>query len=619
MKSAVKAVALFTLFGAMLVHAQSVPLQFQHVIIVIQENRTPDNLFAGVLPQNGWQGPWFENGVDLAIAPTAPQDQGGQPGQQWCLGACFDPGHGNSSWRRQHTNGLPIQIKDPGHCGSTSSITKCNNQPVCGFWGSTWQGCTGQGTPLTLPAWPEESYVGYTLDMNGTQHVLDPYVQIATQYGFGNYFYQTNQGPSQPAHYFLFGGTAAPTGVVGQNNYYNYFQAGNDGSGCEEAATHTTPMINPDGNLKDRYYNNNQPVNINPCFEHQTMADLLMSAGLTWKYYINGNGIWDAPLSIQHICLAPGTPIGNPCNSTYFANVQKTKYFFADFPMGPGLLTAPTGTCSLPNVAWIIPDGKNSDHPNINGGSSTSKEGGPNWVASIVNAVANTGCYDMVNGQKVSYQDDTVIFVLWDDWGGWYDHVQDVVSGVPFREPYEDNYLQEGVNGNPPTCIPSYIYNGTQYWGCGYTYGFRVPFLVVSAYTPAGTVSGGCTQNADCWPPYGDGSQNAAPHQHDFGSILAFIEYNFNLGVGCINSPEDVRYPYNSCPYNIGQGGIPFADYWAPEVQSGYVPLGDFFPAQASLGLAPITLVNNSFDLNYFANFDGPFEDPDDDMIDPQN
>lgn len=56
-----------------------------------------------------------------------------------------------------------------------------------------------------------------------------------------------------------------------------------------------------------------------------------------------------------------------------------------------------------------------------------------------------------------------------------------------------------------------------------------------------------------------------------------------------------------------------------PEVQNGYAPLGDFFPAQASLGLVPITLVNNSFDLSYFANFDGPFEDPDDDMIDPQD
>ena len=286
----------FVLLGAVLAQAQSVPGQFQHVIIVIQENRTPDNLFAGIPPQNGWQGTWFENGVDLAIAPTAPQNKGGQPGQPWCLGTCFGPGHGNSSWQTQHTNGLPIQTKDSSKCGSTSSITYCNNQPVCGVWtGTDWAGCSGHGTPLPLPKWPEESYVSYTLDMTGTQHLLDPYVQIATQYGFGNYFYQTNQGPSQPAHDFLFGGTAAPTGVVGQDNYYNYFQADNDGSGCEEAASHTTTLINPDGNVKDPYYNNNQKVRLNPCFEHRTMADLLMSAGLTWKYYINGpNGIWDA-------------------------------------------------------------------------------------------------------------------------------------------------------------------------------------------------------------------------------------------------------------------------------------------------------------------------------------
>jgi len=252
-------------------------------------------------------------------------------------------------------------------------------------------------------------------------------------------------------------------------------------------------------------------------------------------------------------------------------------------------------------VAWIIPNGKNSDHPGLSGNStsSTDKEGGPNWVASIVNAVGQATCVEP-NGQSPWF--DTVIFVVWDDWGGWYDHIP---SG------YLDNFLVNGVNtGQCPFGYDS----GTQFWGCGYTYGFRVPFLVVSAYTPAGTVSGFCTQNVDC-VGNGTGAQNNAPHRHDFGSILAFIEYNFSLGVGCINNPTDTHGA--QCPINNGQGGIPFADYWAPEVHAGYNPLGDFFPTHAALGFAPITLVNNSFTLDYFRNFNGPFEDPDDDMVDP--
>ncbi len=173
---------LFTLFGATLAHAQPVPGQFQHVILVIQENRTPDNLFGGVPGPSGV--PPFEAGVDLKQAPDA---------TQWCLGACFDPNHGNPAWKGQYNGG---QYNPHGNsvtvasCATATSATKCNGQPVCQYG---TQNCGG----LELPQFPQDTYVSYTYDMSGTQHVLDPYVSIATQYGFANYFYQTNQGPSQ--------------------------------------------------------------------------------------------------------------------------------------------------------------------------------------------------------------------------------------------------------------------------------------------------------------------------------------------------------------------------------------------------------------------------------------
>jgi phospholipase C len=76
---------------------------------------------------------------------------------------------------------------------------------------------------------------------------------------------------------------------------------------------------------------------------------------------------------------------------------------------------------------------------------------------------------------------NTAIFITWDDWGGWYDHV-------------------------PPSILP-------QPQG-DYQYGFRVPLLVVSAYTPRNYVD------------------NA---RHDFGSILRFIEHNFGIEEGALN------------------------------------------------------------------------------------
>jgi len=83
--------------------------------------------------------------------------------------------------------------------------------------------------------------------------------------------------------------------------------------------------------------------------------------------------------------------------------------------------------------------------------------------------------------QPLTYWQDTVILVTWDDWGGWYDHV------------------------HPPP-LPA----AAPAIASSYAYGFRVPLLVVSAYTPAGTVD-----------------SNTAGL--DFGTILKFIEEVFNL------------------------------------------------------------------------------------------
>jgi hypothetical protein len=143
-----------------------------------------------------------------------------------------------------------------------------------------------------------------------------------------------------------------------------------------------------------------------------------------------------------------------------------------------------------------------------------------------------------------------------------------------------------------------------------------VPFLVVSAYTPPGTVSGYCTQAVTCFGDGGSGVENTAPHQHDFGSILAFVEYNFGLGIGCINSEYSTSGATCNNSGNGPPGGYPFADYYAPEVHAGYPPLGDFFGSTYYPFTNPITLVNNSFTLEYFKTFNGPYTDPDDDIVD---
>ena len=156
----------------------------------------------------------------------------------------------------------------------------------------------------------------------------------------------------------------------------------------------------------------------------------------SWRYYQAhlGAGLWEGPDAIAHIR-----------NSKSFAThvVAPPKQILDDIDAG-----------HLADVVWVTPTAAESDHAGSTDGS------GPSWVASIVNAIGSS-----------KYWNDTAIFVTWDDWGGWYDHV-------------------------PP---PQYN---------SYELGFRVPLIVISPYA----------------------KQHFVSHKrHEFGSILKFAEETFNL------------------------------------------------------------------------------------------
>ena len=72
-------------------------------------------------------------------------------------------------------------------------------------------------------------------------------------------------------------------------------------------------------------------------------------------------------------------------------------------------------------MTWITPTCEESDHAGCGGGY------GPSWVSALVNAVG-----------KSKFWDSTAVFVMWDDWGGMYDHVPPAhldVDGLGFRVP----------------------------------------------------------------------------------------------------------------------------------------------------------------------------------------
>src|SRR5271167_3161682 len=170
MKLAAQSLLVLFCFGTMVTHAQvPYPNPFKHVVVVVQENRTPDNLFHGLLT---WPG---INPKNYDIHTVGVNSTGQRiPLAHVPLGVPYDLSHAHSAF---------LAMYDGGKMDGADKVH-----------------CTG-----SCPANPQFKYV------DNSQHILDPYLTLAAQYGWANYMFQTNQGPSFPAHQFLFGGTSAPS------------------------------------------------------------------------------------------------------------------------------------------------------------------------------------------------------------------------------------------------------------------------------------------------------------------------------------------------------------------------------------------------------------------------
>lgn len=361
----------------------------QHVVIIFQENRSIDNLFQDPV--------LISRGADIASSgknslgqtiPLSPIDLG-------------TTGSNPQNYDLSHAHSAFVSMYDGGKMDGTNP--NCSPAAQC--------------PPNAHPNF-QYMYVKPT--------DVQPYFALAEQYTFGDRMFQTNQGPSFPAHQFIISGTSAPL----ENS--PLFAAENTApssspAGCIAPLTTMVTMIDAAGSETA------QPPQY-PCFEHQTLTDLLDTKGLTWRYYAPSPGsIWTGPDAIEHICQQQTINGVLTCKGPIWTN---------NVIIPQSLVLTDIANGQLAQVSWIIPDGKSSDHAVANDGS------GPAWVASIVNAIGNS-----------AYWANTVIIITWDDWGGWYDHVAPKV-------------INDGVS-----------------WGSGYVYGFRVPLIVVSPYAKAAYIS----------------------------------------------------------------------------------------------------------------------------------
>jgi phospholipase C len=358
-------------------HATQWPIQ--HVVIIVQENRSVDDLFQ------------FLRGANTQSYGLNSQNQTVALHRE-DLAAPYSMGHAHVSWLAEYAHGA-----------------------MNGFDLAT---CKGKCPMNAAYAYVPRSQVA-------------PYYTLAETYAFADNFFETDQGPSFPAHQYLVSGTSTVSDTSPNKASNNpATTAGADTGGCDSPPGSLDWVITPKGT---------QPPSLRtfPCFQRQSLMNELDAAGITWKYYQNkpGAGLWNGPDAISSIWSN---------HSEMTANVISP----------PSQVLTDIANDQLASVVWITPTLQASDHPNVTNGS------GPSWVASIVNAIGAS-----------PYWQNTAIFITWDDWGGFYDHV-------------------------PPT-----IYNS-------FELGFRVPLIVVSPYAKTDYVS----------------------HvQHEFGSILKFTEEVFGL------------------------------------------------------------------------------------------
>ncbi|HEV3091196.1 MAG TPA: alkaline phosphatase family protein [Candidatus Cybelea sp.] len=356
--------------------------KIRHVVVVVQENRSFNNLFYGFPGARTTKYGYDSKGKRIELQPVSLKTRWDIDHSSYSFFAACN-GRGTLPGTHCRMNGFD---KEQWYCGHAS-------QPPC---------------PDALPPY---SYV--------PNSETKPYFFLGKNYVLGDEMFTSNfDASSFISHQYIIAAQASST-----VNYPLYAW------GCPGGLSDTIQTLTP-----ERQFG---PETL-ACFDNRTLGDELDNAGLSWRYYtsriMSGGGYWSAYQAIRHIYDGP---------DWHKDVITPQTRFFNDVSAG-----------RLRTVSWITPTCKNSDH------AGCDDLTGPSWVGSIVNAIG-----------KSAYWNDTAIFILWDDYGGWYDPV-------------------------PPKKVD---YDGL---------GIRVPLLIVSAYAKKGYVS----------------------HVHyEHGSILRFIEDVFNL------------------------------------------------------------------------------------------
>jgi phospholipase C len=342
--------------------------KIQHVIIMIQENRSFNEFFATFPGATGATSGFYlkQHGKTYVKTPVTLKET---------TLAALDFNHNSTAYNF-----------DCDGKGYTYPKTSCDMD------GFNLEGVNGNNPAMTQPY----QYV------NPDQ--IAPYWFIAKNYGLADHLFQTQGSGSFTAHQDLVHGDTfypdsnCPSGSQPTCSLID-FPTTNGNWGCNAPPDSVTQLLT----IQGKYLQNAGPY---PCLTYpdKTMADLLDAAGVSWKYYTppyksrTNGALWDAMAAIKGVYDGPD----------WKKNVS--------IPQSNVLLDIQNGT--LPAVSWVIPTQMDSDHPH----AFKAMYHGPEWIASVVNAVGKSKLWDST-AIIVTWDDwggffDPVPPAFFDDQGG---------------------------------------------------------------------------------------------------------------------------------------------------------------------------------------------------------
>jgi len=362
--------------------AQANPIQ--HVIVIMQENRSFDSYF-GTFP-----------GADGIPANVCVPDPSG--------GSCVAPYHDANN------------VNAGGPHGADSATADIDGGKMDGFVDQQEAGrkkaCTATYDPACAQSGSQPDVMGYH-----DSREIPNYWNYAQQFVLQDRMFEPNASWSLPAHLFTVSGWSARCSSGDPMSCTNELQTpGGTAFLLQESRPRGTTLTPP-------------------IFSWTDLTYLLHNANVSWGYYLDQGAEPDCDDDDAMYCEAkpqrvdvPG--IWNPL--PFFETVQQDNQLGNVQPVENFYTAVRSG--NLPAVSWVIPNSNVSEHP------PAAISDGQAYVTSLINAV--------MRGPEWN---STAIFLTWDDWGGFYDHV------VP----------------------PSVDQNG---------YGMRVPAMVISPYARQGYI-----------------------------------------------------------------------------------------------------------------------------------